>query len=253
MYGGGEEFPVAELYEVKEQIMPRRTYRGVLWDIGYLAGWLLTSAGAPLLGAPAPEGRPFTTSIGMELVWLPMGYWVGKTEVVQEQYLAVMSVNPSRWPGARRPVENVDWHEATRFCEQLTVKESAAGGLPDGWHFSLPTEQQWEYFVGDARLEDMVHARWEKLIPLGTQSVASLTPNQYGLCDVRGNVWEWCSDWLDHKKIEKVLRGGSWDLVHPADLDVTYRPVSAAVARNGNIGFRVVAQKDMMTNHHANP
>ena len=75
---------------------------------------------------------------------------------------------------------------------------------------------------------------------MGPMPVGSRRPNRFGLHDVRGNVWEWCIDWWDHKKNERVLRGGSWDLVHPEDLAPAYRPVSAAVGRSGNLGFRVV-------------
>jgi formylglycine-generating enzyme required for sulfatase activity len=189
------------------------------------------------------QGKPFTTSIGMELAWVPAGYWVGRHEVTQQQYAAVMGRNPSRWVDPARPVENVDWIAAAEFCRRLTEKDTAAGTLGAGWAFSLPTEKQWEYFAGNARLEDMVHARWNGLLPAGTMPVGSLGPNEHGLYDVRGNVWEWCSDWWDHKQNEKVLRGGSWDLVHPDDLEVSYRPVSAAVGRSGNIGLRVVLQQ----------
>lgn len=209
--------------------------------------WASASLGlivcASLRAAPVVEGQPIANSLGMELVWLPAGYWVGKYEVTQEQFTAVMRSNPSRWAGATRPVENVDWMEAIRFCEELTAREKAVGALPEGWVYGLPEEKQWETFVGDARVEDMVHGRWEGMVPKGTMPMGSLGPNQYGLYDVRGNVWEWCSDWWDHKRNEKVVRGGSWDLVRPADLEASYRPVSAAVARNGNIGFRVVLRR----------
>lgn len=191
----------------------------------------------------AQEGEGFANSVGMELIWLPAGYWVGKYEVTQEEYLAVMGANPSRWTGSRQPVENLDWHEAERFCERLTALDAAAGALPPGHVYALPSEKQWEYFVADAALQDMVCRRWEGLLPLGSRPVGSLGANRYGLHDVRGNVWEWCSDWWDHKRNERVLRGGSWDLVHPEDLEAAYRPVSAAVGRSGNIGFRVVLQR----------
>ncbi len=213
------------------------------WTLGLLAAWLVLAGCPHAGGAVALEGKPYTNCVGMALVWVPAGYWVGRYEVTQDQYAAVTSSNPSRWTGGSRPVENVDWKDATAFCERLTAKDSAAGALPEGWHYSLPSEKQWEYFVGDAGLEGMAHGRWEGLVPLGTLPVGSLAPNRYGLHDVRGNVWEWCSDWWDHKRNEKVLRGGSWDLVHPEDLEASYRPVSAAVGRTGNIGFRLVLQR----------
>jgi len=222
--------------------MPTRISRSASKAMGLLAAWLLIAGCCHAAGA-AEEGKPYTNSLGMELAWVPAGYWVSRYEVTQEEYAAVMADEPSRWIGASRPVENVDWKDAARYCERLTVRDAAAGALPYGWRYSLPTEKQWEYFVGDASLEGMVHGRWDGLAPTGTMPVGSLAPNQYGLYDVRGNVWEWCSDWWDHKQNEKVLRGGSWDLVHPEDLAASYRPVSAAVGRSGNIGFRVVLQR----------
>ncbi len=222
--------------------MPTGISRSASKAMGLLAAWLMM-AGCCHAAGVAAEGKPYTNSLGMELAWVPVGYWVGRYEVTQEQYAAVMAHEPARWVGANRPVENVDWKDAARYCEKLTVRDVAAGALPDGWQYSLPSEEQWEYFAGDASLEGMVHGRWDDLAPTGTMPVGSLAPNQYGLYDVRGNVWEWCSDWWDHKQNEKVLRGGSWDLVHPEDLAASYRPVSAAVGRNGNIGFRVVLQR----------
>lgn len=211
--------------------------------IGLAIACLVSAACAIAQQAGPQQGKPFTASIGTELAWVPAGYWVGRYEVTQQQYAAVMGGNPSRWTDPARPVENVDWIAATEFCRRLTEKDTAAGILGVGWAYSLPTEKQWEYFVGDTRLEDMVHARWNGLLPAGTMPVGWLGANQYGLHDVRGNVWEWCSDWWDHKQNEKVLRGGAWDLVHPDDLEASYRPVSAAVGRSGNIGFRVVLQQ----------
>lgn len=210
--------------------------------VGLVSG-CLTMLTCSIADEAAPqEGKQFTSSIGMELVWVPAGYWVGKYEVTQQQYSSVMRCNPSRWSGPDRPVENVDWIDAAKFCTQLTSSDVAAGVLTERWSYGLPTEKQWEFVIGDARLEDMVRGRWDGLIPSGTMPVGSLGPNKYGLYDVRGNVWEWCRDWWDHKQNEKVLRGGSWDLVHPEDLQASYRPVSAAVGRSGNIGFRVVLQ-----------
>jgi formylglycine-generating enzyme required for sulfatase activity len=217
-----------------------------------LPGSLIVACALPGVAARDAD-EPFVNSIGMELVKLPAGYRVGRYEVTQQQYERVMERNPSRWPGAQRPVENVDWRDATRFCERLTRMEMAAGVLTAKQRYALPTESQWEYFVADAAREDMVWGRWNGRTPAGTMPVGSTKPNKLGLYDVRGNVWEWCRDWWDAKHNEKVLRGGSWDLVHPEDLEVTYRPVSAAVGRNGNIGFRVVLEEKAPGNSDTSP
>ncbi len=180
------------------------------------------------------------SSAGMELVRVPAGYWAGVYPVTQDEFAAVMGFNPSVWDGGRRPVENVDWDTAVEFCEKLTDMDAIAGVIPEGWIYTLPSEEQWEYYAADARLEDMVRGRWDGTTPLGTMPAGSLGPNKYGLYDVRGNVWEWCADWWDQKRNEKVIRGGAWDLVAAEDLKISYRPVSAAVAGDGNVGFRVV-------------
>jgi formylglycine-generating enzyme required for sulfatase activity len=194
-----------------------------------------------VLTVAADGDEPFVNSIGMELIAVD-GYMVGRYEVTQRQYERVMEINPSRWRHPDHSVENVDWIDAQRFCDQLTQLEIADGTIDADQRYALPTEAQWQTFVADATVEDMVHARWDGLNALGTRPVGSLGANELGLHDVRGNVWEWCRDWWDGKQNEKVVRGGSWDLVHPDDLEASYRPVSAAVARDGNIGFRVVLE-----------
>ena len=104
-------------------------------------------------------------ALGMQFCWIPagtftmgeadrrvevelsQGFWLGKFEVTQAEYLAVMGNNPSRWTesGERAPVEMVHWHDAVEFCAKLTERERAAGRLPDGWAYVLPSEAQWEY------------------------------------------------------------------------------------------------------------
>lgn len=224
--------------------MMRRVCNTALCLLGLIIACSLECGCSTVKEATTRKNEVCVNSIGMELVRLPAGYWVGRYEVTQEQYQRVMKCNPSCWKDPKRPVENVDWMEAEAFCEKLTQRDAAAGRLPANHQYSLPTEKQWEYYVADARLKDMVQGRWKGNVPLGTMPVGSLGPNQYGLYDVRGNVWEWCSDWWNQKQYEKVLRGGSWDLVHPVDLEISYRPVSPAVGRDGNIGFRVVLQEE---------
>ena len=74
------------------------------------------------------------------------GYYLGKFEVTQAQYQAVMATNPSHWQGyENRPVEMVSQQDAIDFCELLTQKEREAGTLQDGWKYTLPTEAEWEY------------------------------------------------------------------------------------------------------------
>src|ERR1043166_3462509 len=113
---------------------------------------LLASAG--FAADPPSATQTFTNSIGMAMVWMGEGYWVGKFEVTQKEYQAVTGKNPSKFKAERNPVERVSWHDAMAFCKALTEKERAAGTLPKGFVYSLPTEKQWDEFVGDSSLND---------------------------------------------------------------------------------------------------
>ena len=73
------------------------------------------------------------------------GFWIGKYEVTQREYLAVIGSNPSGFPGdLDRPVETVSWLDATNYCARLTQQELAAGRILPGSHYRLPTEAEWE-------------------------------------------------------------------------------------------------------------
>ena len=163
-----------------------------------------------------------------------MGFWLGKYEVTQAQYKAIIGNNPSRGYGVGDdyPVYNVSWSDATNFCAKLTAHEQAAGRLPKGYAYSLPMEVLWEYACRagtttafnngtDIVSEDQC---WEKPCPNlepvawyprnsdGTcHPVGQKEPNAWGLYDMHGNVWEWCLDWypgFDDKL--RLVRGGAW-------------------------------------------
>jgi len=72
-------------------------------------------------------------------------FWLGKTEVTQSEYAAVMGKNPSDFKGDKNPVETVSWNDAVAFCGKLTDRERAEGRIPEGWAYRLPTEAEWEY------------------------------------------------------------------------------------------------------------
>jgi formylglycine-generating enzyme required for sulfatase activity len=192
----------------------------------------------PQSGAPAgltelfQSEQDITNSLGMVLIWVPAGYRVAKHEVTQADYQKVQEANPSRFKGAHLPVEQVTWNQAVEFCRKLTETERAGGLLPEDYAYSLPTQAQWRFFVADAQLQDAITSH------LGdrrqTERVGSLAPNLYGLHDVRGNVWEWCS--------EPVARGGSWRS-HEDYLDVDFRYVAKPDAVYDDIGFRVILQR----------
>ena len=107
--------------------------------------------GTFMMGSPEDElGRAFWYYFESETqhqVTLSRGYWLGKYEVTQAQYEAVTGENPSVcwYNGANRPVEWVNWFDAVNFCTRLTAMAKAAGRLPEGYEYTLPTEAQWEY------------------------------------------------------------------------------------------------------------
>src|SRR6185369_14742407 len=92
-----------------------------------------------------PSGSFFQPFPGRN-VYLSHSFWMGRFEVAQGDYVAVMTNNPSSNHGStNRPVENVTWDEAVLYCQRLTAREQAAGRLPEGWAYRLPTEAEWEY------------------------------------------------------------------------------------------------------------
>lgn len=184
----------------------------------------------------------------MRGVEISKGFYMGQYEVTQSQFSLIMGRNPSHFQTgkvlekgglfrkakkveirtANHPVEQVSWKDAVEFCRRLS--------RTDGRAYGLPTEAQWEYacragastaFSFGTRISGLRDHGWYKSNSDGkTHPVGSRKPNAFGLFDMHGNVWEWCSDWygsdyyskafsIDPENKEsatfRVLRGGSWD------------------------------------------
>jgi len=207
-----------------------------------------------MMGSPESErGRDDDET--QHEVMISKAYWLGQTEVTQAQWQAVMGSDPSRFTGnPSHPVEGVSWNDAQEFCRRLSQKT--------GMTFRLPTEAEWEYAcragtttaysAGDdpSRLSEYAWFTGNTGGMAGTKPVATRKPNAWGLHDMHGNVWEWCSDWYGNYSSRsvtdpqgprsgtgRVLRGGSW-------VDYSgYCRASARVASNPgvdgvNYGFR---------------
>jgi formylglycine-generating enzyme required for sulfatase activity len=181
-----------------------------------------------------------TNTVGIVLVKVSPGLWAGKFEVIQKAYAKVMGGNPSAFGGDDRPVDSVSWNDAMDFCKKLTDKEQSDKQLPDGYVYSLPTEDQWAKLVDSASLNDAVMS----LPPnhySSTEPVGTLRPNSLGLYDTRGNVMEWCLDSHDPNSY-RVLRGGAWDTAVEPGSRIEFRNYAKPDDRKNDYGFRVILQ-----------
>jgi len=185
------------------------------------------------------QGTNFTNSVGMVMVKISPNLWAGKYPVRQVEYRAVVGSNPSEFQGDNNPVENVSWNEANAFFKRLNQKETKELMLPDGFTYSLPTQAQWEQLVDGADLKDAVTSQAGNR--KNTAPVGSLGANDFGLYDMRGNVWEWCLDPQD--KPFRVLRGGAWNSFIEVNLRPEFRWYSNGPDdKRNNYGFRCVMQ-----------
>jgi formylglycine-generating enzyme required for sulfatase activity len=191
------------------------------------------------LGSPTNEVGHQSDESPQTIVTLSHGFWMAKFLVTQRDYLAVIGSNPSGFPGnLDRPVETVSWLDATNYCAKLTEIDLAAGRIPSGTHYRLPTEAEWEcaaragtttrfYYGDDPNVTSLTNHAWYSansgFVP---HPVGQKEPNAWGLYDMEGNVWEWCQDWYGpypggsvtdpqgpafNAIGVKVIRGGAWE------------------------------------------
>jgi formylglycine-generating enzyme required for sulfatase activity len=157
-------------------------------------------------------------------------FYIGKYEVTQQQWQAVMGSNPSNFKGPTNPVDTVSWDDCQAYIKKLNEKSPGAG-------FRLPTEAEWEYACraggttqfcyGNYGDEEAILGEyaWYSANSEGkTHPVGEKKPNAWGLYDMHGNVWEWCADWFADKYPDgpvndptgpssgqsRVIRGGYW-------------------------------------------
>ncbi len=204
------------------------------------------------MGSPSSESGRYDDEGPVHTVELD-GFWMGKHKVTQEQYQAMMGNNPSRFQGAKNPVEMVSWEEVMGFCRKLAART--------GQPFTLPTEAQWEYacragsqtrfHFGDSDSQLGDYAWYSNNSSSTTHPVGQKRPNQFGLSDMHGNVCEWCADWYGLYTSERqknptgpvsgsrrVIRGGCW-IRYPGDCRSASRSRISPGGPYNYLGFRV--------------
>jgi formylglycine-generating enzyme required for sulfatase activity len=241
-----------------------------------------TETNEPVSAAKTNASPPksFKSQYGIEMVYIPAGrfmmgsnagesnekpvhevtisrpFYMGKYEVTQGQWLAVMGNNPSifRDCGANCPVEQVSWVDVQTFVNKLNKNN-------DGFRYRLPTEAEWEYACragssGDHAPNPSDVAWYSDNSGGKPHAVGQKQPNAWGLFDMYGSVWEWCEDWyyytydgaptdggaqLNGEQASRVYRGGSW-YAPASGLRSTIRSNALPGTRGGLIGFRLVAE-----------
>ena len=200
------------------------------------------------------------------LVKLSHKFWIGRYEITQKQWKAIMGDNPSNFKNDDNPVERISWDDAMKFCEKLN--EMAADAIPKGYQVSLPTEAQWEFaarggkktkyypYSGSDIIDDI--AWHSENSNARAQPVGMKFPNELNLYDMTGNVWEWCLDaceWENKVKTDTyrdgvvdpvstkgalhIIRGGGW-LSSPKNCRISNRLCCDTNFKIYNLGLRIV-------------
>ena len=234
-------------------------------------------SGEFLMGSPEKESGRLYSESPQHLVKLT-SFFLSQTPVTQAQWMVVacwpkvnreLNPQPSRFKGANRPVERVSWEDAMEFCRRLSAREK--------WEYTLPSEEQWEYACrarttepfafGTTLTTDLANYNGKYIYELGsagtflqqTTAVESFDANAWGLHDMHGNVWEWCSDtWHDSYQTKnhfgrflkfdeegmKVMRGGSWGS-DPSRCRSASREKCEAKHGHHYVGFRVCTHSEL--------
>ena len=214
---------------------------------------IAVKGGTFTMGATSEQTGAFSDKSPKHSVTLS-DYYIGETEVTQELWTAVMGSNPSWFTGnMQRPVEMVSWNDCQTFISKLNELT--------GETFRLPTEAQWEYaarggnqaqgrlYSGSNTIDDV--AWYTSNSSSTTHPVKTKSPNELGIYDMSGNVWEWCSDWYGsyssaaqtdptgpNTGSSRVGRGGSW-YSNAARCRVADRGDSTPAYTDNNLGLRL--------------
>ena len=205
------------------------------------------------MGATSEQQNPYDDEKHTHRVSLS-SFYIGKYEVTQALWKAVMGSNPSNWKGDNLPVENVSWNDCQTFLRKLNAMT--------GKNFRLPTEAEWEFAArGGNRSRGYQYSGSNVLSYVAwyddnsgskTHNVGTKAPNELGIYDMSGNVREWCQDWKGSYSSSaqtnpkgpssgsfRVLRGGSWYYL-ARDCRVTIRNSGAPDLWDDDLGLRLV-------------
>ena len=221
---------------------------------GITIDMIKVEAGTFMMGATSEMEIPFFWEKPVHQVTLTNDYYMGKYEVTQSLWQAVMGSNPSYFKGDNLPVEQVRWNDCQEFISKLNDLT--------GRKFRLPTEAEWEYaarggkksrsyqYSGSSNISDV--AWYDGNSGSKTHPVGMKQANELGIYDMGGNVYEWCQDWYGSYVSSsqtnptgavsgsfRVYRGGSW-YINAWGCRSSYRSYGTPDIRNYNLGLRLV-------------
>ncbi len=237
----------------------------ILWT----AGW---AWGEEMVRVPAGSAERVDARSGVTVRVSTRAFFMGATEVTQGEYEKLMGRNPAIYKGDQRPVENVSWWEAIRYCNRRSEREKLlsvydpATGRADRRRngYRLPTEAEWVAAGGEEKSDGRLGTTNTKSMAAlaeprmkGTVPVGAGKANARGIYDLLGNVWEWCEDWFDAAGnvevsadpagpsggVERVIRGGSF-LTPATGRTKGFRSSMEPGRRSKYTGFRVVRNDD---------
>jgi formylglycine-generating enzyme required for sulfatase activity len=226
----------------------------------------------------ATKESPFENTLGMKFAPVPgtdvlFSIWDTRVKDYATFVSATHNAAGDEWksPGFPQtpndPVVNVSWDDAKAFCQWLTSKERGEGKISGGQEYRLPTDAEWSIAVGlppesgstpkekDAKVRDVYiwGTQWPPPRGAGnygsslgvdsfdkTSPVGSFATNRFGLCDMGGNVWQWCEDLYSDGGTSRVVRGESWSISNPMFLLSSFRNYDPPGFRSPDYGFRCV-------------
>jgi len=252
--------PVILWFDGSAPVSGKRFYRVANPPVLPVPNMVLIQAGSFVMGSPDTELYRSSNEGPQTTVTFTRDFYMGKYEVTQEEYLALIGSNPSFLRSdPSLPVDSVNWTTAAAYCDALTSAQRVAGRCPSDWSYRLPTEAEWEYVcragtstpVPDSYLE--AYEWFQDNSGLTTHPVGTKLPNPWGIYDMLGNVSEWCLDWSGAypggsvtdwvqpvTSFTRIVRGGNYLTSKNYNRSAERTPLPPDGSFTPNFGFRVV-------------